>query len=212
MNSSEEVKLILNKLPGIKVFEVVIKDNIINSITLSSESLGDLNIESITLSDSKELFEFYFERLSEKQRIFFPPYPLFSPRPKDSKELEKKIRDWEKEDDWIALKLVKDKQIIGVCLLKRYKTNRPTSGLAIATRFQKMGLGTLLQTIINEQCRLLGIKKLIITLAKENVASLKVHEKTGFTKTGKLVPHFIYQNGVKKIDRQDIEMTIFFED
>ena len=119
--------------------------------------------------------------------------------------------EWEKEDDWTFLKLVKDEQIIGVCLLKRYKTERPTNGLAVRDEFQNMGLGFLLQTIVNEQARLLKLKKIYATTTQDNIASLRVHKKCGFKQTGRLVPHFGYKNGTKVIDRYDIEMVIEFD-
>lgn len=197
----------LKKLPDIEaVSEIKINGNIISYLAVQTKSMGRLVINSLKEKDSSELFNFYFHGLSEKARIFFPPYPLFNPAPKDAEDLAKKIKDWKKENDWAVLKLLKDKEIIGICLLKRYKTERPTSGLAIHEKFQKMGLGTLLQTIINEQARILRLKKLVITLAQNNKASLKVHEKAGFKKTGRLVPHFTYIQGLKKMDRYDIEM------
>jgi RimJ/RimL family protein N-acetyltransferase len=159
------------------------------------------------MEDSAALFDFYFRGLSEESRDFFPPYPLFSPPLSSVEELVTRIRDWQKEDDWTVLKLVKDEQIIGMGLLKRYQTERPVSGLAVREEFQKVGLGLLLQTIINEQARLLGLRKLYATLAQENIASLRVHEKCGFKQTGKLVPHFGYKDGSKVVDRQDIEMV-----
>lgn len=197
----------LKELSGIEsVSEVKINGNIIKHITIQSASMGTLIVSSLQTKDSTELFNFYFHGLSKLARIFFCPYPLFNPLPNDPRELSKKIKEWKKEFDWIVLKLLKNSQIIGICLLKRYKTERPTSGLAIHEKFQKMGLGILLQTIINEQARLLRIKKLTITLAQNNIASLKVHEKAEFKKTGRLVPHFTYIKGVKKMDRYDIEM------
>lgn len=203
----KNIKSALEKLPGVQtVSEVEIRNNLIEHMVIKTRLLGKLNLKRLEIEDAEELFNFYFQGLSEKSRIFFPPYPLFSPRPKDSEELAGKIKDWKKEDDWIVLELLKNNLLIGICLLKRYKTKRPTSGLAVHEKFQKKGLGILLQTIINEQARLLGLKKLIITLAQNNKASFKVHEKAGFKKTNRLVPHFTYMNGEEIIDRYDIEM------
>lgn len=206
-SSSKNIQSHLRELSGIKtVSQVKISNNIIRYINIKTTTLGELTLERVIVEDSLKLFNFYFHGLSETARIFFCPYPIFNPRPKSPEELSDTIKDWEREDDWVLLKLSKDTQIIGICLLKKYKTKLPTSGLAVREKFQKMGLGILLQTIINEQAQLLQLKKLTITLAQNNVASLKVHEKTGYKKTGRLVPHFTYIEGVKKIDRVDIEM------
>lgn len=203
-----KIKDILEKIPGIKsVDKIEIEDKIIKYICVEKELMGKLMIQSLSEEDGSALYEFYLKGLSEKSRNFFPPYPLFSPLPKSSNDLTKRIIDWKKETDWTVLKLLKKKKIIGVCLLKRFKTKRPTSGLAIEEEFHKTGLGTLLQTVINEQVRLLEIKKLYITAAQDNIASLELHKKCGFVETGKLVPHFIYKDKIKEIDRYDVEMV-----
>ncbi len=207
-SNTEKLIFTIKNIEGIdKINEVEITNNLIKCVNFVHSKFGDLEIKQIKIDDSKELFDFYFKSLSEEARIFFCPYPIFNPRPHNPEELAETIRNWQKEDDWTILKLSKNKQIIGICLLKKFKTNKPTSGLAIHEKFQKMGLGNLLQIIINEQARLLGIKELVITLAPDNMASLKVHQKAGFKQTGRRVPHFTYINGVKKIDRDDIEMV-----
>ena len=35
-------------------------------------------------------------------------------------------------------------------------------------------------------------------------------EKSGFKQSGRLVPHFVYKNGIEEVDRHDIEMIIEF--
>lgn len=210
-SNAKNIKQVLKKLPGVEsVKEIKIKDKIIEYISFENKSMGRLMVHRLNVEDSAALFDFYFRGLSEESRNFFPPYPLFSPPLNSVEELSSRIMDWEKEDDWTVLKLSNDEQIIGVCLLKRYKTERPTSGLAVREEFQKMGLGFLLQTIVNEQARLLSLNKLYATMAQDNIASLQVHKKCGFKQTGRLVPHFGYKNGTKVVDRHDIEMVIEF--
>ena len=206
--AAKDIEDNLKKLPEVSaVDDVRIKDGIIECITIGKTSIGRLVVQRLKVADSTALFDFYFNGLTEKSREFFPPYPLFSPPVNSAEELAGRITDWQREDDWTVLKLVKDEQIIGVGLLKRCRTERPVSGLAVREEYQQKGIGVLLQTIINEQARLLGVPELYATLAPDNTASLKVHLKCGFRQTGKLVPHFIYNNGVKEIDRQDIEMV-----
>ena len=206
------IKHVLEKLPVVEsVSEIKIKDKIIESVSLESKSTGRLVLERLNVTDSAALFDFYFHGLSEESKNFFPPYPLFSPTVNSTEELARRISDWKKEDDWTFLKLTQGEQIIGVCLLKRYKTERPTSGLAVREEFQQKGLGFLLQTIVNEQARLLRLKKLYATMAQDNIASLETHKKCGFKETGRLVPHFGYKNGNKVADRYDIETIIEFD-
>ncbi len=90
--------------------------------------------------------------------------------------------------------------------LKRWSTERPPSGLAVREGFRNSGLGFLLQTIVNEQALLLGLERVCATVAPDNMASLKVHEKCGFRKTGRMVPHYAYKDGVQVLERHDVEM------
>lgn len=206
-NNTKNIKDVLEKLQAVKsVDEIKIKDKIIEQVIVEKESIGKLIINRLGAEDSAALFDFCFQGLSEKSRNFFDFYPLFRPLPSSVQELSDRIKNWQKEDDWTVFKLIKDKEIIGISLLKRYKTERPVSGLAVREKFQRMGLGTLLQTIVNEQARLLNLKKLWSGAAQNNIASLRLHEKCGFKKTGKLVPHFTYENGVKKINRYDVDL------
>lgn len=205
--SVKKIKNILERLPGIEsVSDIEIRDKIIEQIIFEKELLGELKISRLKVKDSPALFDFYFKGLLKKSRVF-DPYPLFSPSVSSVKELSARIKDWKKEDDWTVLKLVKDKKIIGVCLLKKYKREKPVSGLAVREKFRGMGLGTLMQTVINEQARLLNLKKLWSGTNQGNTASLLVHAKCGFRLTGRLTPHFTYKNGNKIIDRYDIEMV-----
>lgn len=211
-SNAKNLRSVLKKLPGVEsVSEVKIKNKVIKYISFENKSIGRLMVHHLNVEDASALFDFYFQGLSEESRSFFPPYPLFSPPLNSVEELVNRITDWKKEDDWTFLNLIKDEQIIGVCLLKRYQPERPVSGLAVREEFQKMGLGFLLQTIVTEQARLLNLKKLYATVAPDNIASLRVHKKCGFKQTGRLVPHFGYKNGTKVVDRHDIEMVIEFD-
>ncbi len=197
----------LKKLPGTQgVNGIRIKNRLIESISLKHTKTGSLKLQRLAVKDAPALFDFYFRGLSKKSRRLFPPYPLFSPAPVNTRELTQKIKNWQKESDWTVLKLTKARRIIGICLLKRYASKRPTSGLAVREKFKRRGLGTLLQTVINHQAALLKLKRITVTLAKDNTASLKVHEKCGFKKTSRSVPHYAYKKGKKVIDRYDMEM------
>lgn len=206
---TDNLRKTLNNLPDVKsVNDVEIKDNLIENLSFNNESLGSLVLHRLTIEDSGALYDFYFEGLSDEARNLFPPYPLFSPPVETAEELAGRIADWGKEDDWTVLLLTKEELIIGVCLLKRWSTERPTSGLAIREGFRNSGLGFLLQTVVNEQALLLGLDRVCATVAPDNAASLKVHQRSGFRKTGKMVPHYGYKNGIKEIERYDVELVL----
>ena len=208
-SSAKNMRHVLEKLRGVDAInEVRIKDKLIEYVAVESKLLGRLAIRRLDVEDSAALFDFYFQGLSRESRNYFPPYPLFSPPLNSMEELSSRITEWKKEDDWAFLNLAKDELIIGVCLLKRYQPKRPVSGLAVREQYQKMGLGVLLQTIVNEQARLSNLKKLYATIAPDNAASLRTHRTCGFKETGIVVPHVGYRNGIKEVDRLDIEMVI----
>jgi len=213
-NDVQNFKYALKKLPAVEsVGEVEIKDRIIERISFENITIGRLLVSRIDVEDASTLFDFYFHGLSEESRKFFPPYPLFSPPVNSAEDLANRIINWKEEDDWTFLKLTKDQQIIGVALLKRYKTEQPRSGLAVREEFHNEGLGFLLQTIVTEQARLLKLKNLYAAVAPDNIASLKVHKKCGLKETGRLVPHFVYkENGTEEVDRHDVEFIIEFND
>ena len=211
--TDSELKNALEKMPGIsRVLNVEIRDCIIENASFETKGAERLVLERLVVDDAEALFDFYFNGLSEKSREFFPPYPLFSPPVCSAMELAGRIADWQREDDWTVLKLVdKAGQIIGIGLLKRFKTERPVSGLAVKEEFQGKGLGFIIQKVITEQARLLKLKHLYVTLAEENVASFNLHKKCGFEPTGNVAPHYIYRYGEKEVDRMDIEMLIKFD-
>jgi len=203
----EALKEKLTALPIVKsVNSIELNGNLIERILFTSELLGNLVFQSLTIEKTTALFKFYFNGLSEEARNLFPPYPLFSPPIETPEELAKRFSDWKKESDWTVLILNKDELIIGICLLKRWSTKRPTSGLAVHEEYRSSGLGTLLQTMVNEQALLLRLDKIIATVAPNNEASLIVHRRSGFKETGRTVPHYGYKDGNKVIDRYDIEL------
>lgn len=210
MNSkTQSLEAALTRLPRVKsVNDIKIEDDFVECLSFNHETLGALEVRRLKAVDAVALFDFYFDGLSEESRNFWPPYPLFSPPVNSVEELANRITDWKKEDDWTFLNLIKDEQIIGVCLLKRWSTDRPTSGLAVHEGFRNNGLGVLLQTIINEQAVLLGLKRVYATVAPDNAASLRIHDKCGFQKTNRMVPHYGYKNGIQVIDRHDVELIL----
>ena len=136
------------------------------------KELGELMVRQLQATDSTLLYDFYTKGLSEKSRVFFgAPYPVFSP-PLD--EIGDRILEWQREDDWVFLNLVKHGDIIGVAMLKRFKTH-PVSGLAIRDEYYRKGLGFLLQSLINAQARLLGLEMVYATIAPKNIPSIQLH-------------------------------------
>jgi len=204
----QQLRETLDRLPGVAaVSEIRINAHLIECLWIETIALGKLKAQKLCVEDSLALYEFYFNGLSEAARNFFPPYPLFSPPVESAEELSRRIQNWKKETDWTVLKLARGEQIIGFGILKRFRSERPTSGLAVREEYQKMKLGLLLQSMINEQAHLLGVAKLFATASPDNVASVMLHKKCGFKLTGRFIPHFIYSHGKSVVDRDDVEMV-----
>jgi RimJ/RimL family protein N-acetyltransferase len=220
LSKTEELKRSLEAIPEvISVDEVKIEENIIKYLSIDTRAIGKVTVRRLDVNDAPELFKFYTEGLSEKPKKLFAPYPLFHTPPSSANELANRIADWGKENDWMAVNLVKDMRIIGFCMLKRFYTKSVTSGIAVRDEFFKKGLGFLLQKIIVEQARLLNLKGFHVKIVSDNLASVRLHEKCGFRQT-KILPPDIYEemfkylsdsdkkNGKKAVERQLVEMVI----
>jgi RimJ/RimL family protein N-acetyltransferase len=215
-NKTDDVKHVLEKLPQVtSVGTVKIEGNLIKYISIKTRSMGGVTVHQLDTHSSAALFAFYFEGLSQESRKRFYPYPLFDTPPNSPRELSKRIDDWKKETDWTVLCLTKDKQIIGICLLKRFRTPQATSALAVHEDFRRMGLGHLLQTLVNAQARLLNLERFHVKVEPDNIASLLLHEKCGFKQSG-MMSYLGYKDGlrveipvIKMIYELGHEKTIF---
>ncbi|MBU1682879.1 GNAT family N-acetyltransferase [Patescibacteria group bacterium] len=216
---TKELKRALEALPQVvSVSGIKVEDGIIKCISIDTRAIGRITARQLEINDASTLFDFYSKGLFEKARRLFAPYPLFHTPPSSTDELAGRIADWKIEDDWTVINLVKDKQIIGLGLLKRFWTEQVTSGIAIRDDFLKMGLGYILQNIIIEQARLLNLKKFHVKIVSDNLSSVRLHEKCGFRKT-RILPPPIYEeilkylsecdkkNGNEAVDRHIIEMV-----
>jgi RimJ/RimL family protein N-acetyltransferase len=198
----------LESLPGITaISDVRVGNGFLASLNVQHAEVGAIKVERATVGSASGLYEFYFSGLSAKAREYFPPYPLFSPPVGSVPELAGRIRSWLDEDDWTVLTLSHSGQVAAMGMLKRFRTPRPTSGLAVRESYQQKGIGRLVQTLIIEQARLLGLDRIFATLAEDNVASRRLHLACGFRLTENRVPHYGYRSGERFIDRWDVEMV-----
>ncbi len=170
------------------VEDIKVVDNFIRHIAVETIVAGPLTFQQLTFHDAPSLFEFYSEGLSEMPRHMFAPYPLFHTPPSSADDLAERIADWQKEKDWTAINLLKDKRIIGFGLLKRFRSEQATSSIVIRDEFLKKGLGGLLQNIIVEQARMLKLPGFHVKIVSDNLASVRLHKKCGFRQTRVLSP------------------------
>jgi RimJ/RimL family protein N-acetyltransferase len=205
LGKTEELKRSLERIPEIiSVDEVKIADNIIEYVAINTRAIGKIIVRRLDVGDAEDLFKFYTEGLSEKPKVLFAPYPLFDTPPSSASELAKRIADWKNENDWTVVYLFKDERIIGFCMLKRFYTEKVTSGIAVRDDFSKKGLGFLLQKIIVEQARLLNVKSFHVKIVSDNLASIRTHEKCGF-KITKTLPQPLYEEILEYLNKKDIE-------
>jgi RimJ/RimL family protein N-acetyltransferase len=217
---NRELKRALEELPRVSsIHRIRLKKNLVEYVSLGTESAGEVEVRRLQVKDAPALHEFYAEGLSERARRLFAPYPLFHTPPSGANELACRIKKWEKEDDWTATNLSKEGMIIGFGLLKRFKSEQATSGIAVRNDFLNKGLGCLLQKIIVEQARMLGLRRFHVKIVSDNLASVKIHEKCGFRKTG-ILPSALYPeifaylsdqdraSGKKPMDRHLVKMVV----
>jgi len=223
-SKNEYLKRYVEALPQVvSADEVNVEDSIIRYISLEIEKVGAVIARQLTVEDGPELYDFYFQGLSERARRLFIPYPLFHTPPSSAEELSQRIANWRKEDDWSAIIIEKDGGINGLGILKRFRTEQVTSGIAIRDDLLEMGLGYCLQMIIVGQARLLDLEKFHVKVISDNMASVRLHEKCGFKKTG-IVPWNGYEDlrnylnesdnsgKSKATERNIIEMVIELND
>lgn len=197
------LKSVLETLPlVVSVGEVRIIDLLIKHINILTDTVGQVMARQLETYDAPALFEFYTLGLGELPRRLFAPYPLFHTPPVSASELAERIGGWQKETDWTAVNLVKGQRIIGFCVLKRFRTEQVTSGIAVSDEFVKLGLGYLMQTIIVEQARLLGVRKFHVKIVSDNLSSLRLHEKCGFKQT-RILSQPMYEDILKYLDECD---------
>ncbi len=205
----------------ISVEDIIIEDSFIKHMHIKIREIGSVAVQQLVVNDTPDLFEFYSKGLSEMPRHMFAPYPLFHTPPRSANELAERIAEWQKENDWTALSLVKDKRIIGFCLLKRFCSEQATSSIVVRDEFLKQGLGGILQTIIVEQARLLNLPGFHVKIVSDNIASVRLHEKCGFRQTKILLPPLYEEilqylsardkeEGRKAEERHIVEMVIKF--
>jgi RimJ/RimL family protein N-acetyltransferase len=175
-------------------------------VVIHTHSSGEIRISQLEISDSKNLFEFYYEGLSVRSRELFFPYPLFDTPVDSVNGLAERISKWKNENTWSFLNIYKDDTIIGVSFLKRIDTEFPTSGLAVSDKFHKRGFGMILQQLVIEQAKLLGITRLYVKVDPENEASRLLHERCGY-QYWRMTNHFGFKNGIKT-PKSVIEMTL----
>jgi RimJ/RimL family protein N-acetyltransferase len=74
--------------------------------------------------------------------------------------------------------LFRENEIIGYLMLKLYPGKKAFLGTLVSPEWAGKGVGTYFSYYLRWQCRLLGFR-LYSTISKDNVASLKSHEKVG---------------------------------
>lgn len=209
IEQEEYLRHTLEKKLLLSISRIELTGNYISYISFKDNLIGHAIVKKLQCKDSVALFDFYRNGLSAQSREGFYPYPLFHVPPATADELFERIHKWEKEKDWTVLVLYSGQIILGISLLKRFSTETATSGLAVRDEYHGEGLGFFLQLLVVEQARLLKIDKFHVKVKPENTASLRLHEKCGFKRTG-LTPYFTYKDG-EKVETQVVEMVMEFE-
>ncbi|QWR77119.1 GNAT family N-acetyltransferase [Candidatus Magnetomonas plexicatena] len=201
--TTDELKDYLQNGARFKIKELNVKNGTIEYIAFDT-----MTITNLADDDFQELYNFFYEGLSEQSRVYFPFYPLLRPQPETPQTVRERIVQWRVESDWFFYVLKDGVHIIGVSLLKRISTGHPVAGIAIADKYHKRGLGTVMLKAAIAQAKLLNLYTIYSGVAPDNDASYALHTKCGFVLTGQTMPYFVTKNGENIIARHDKELIL----
>jgi len=77
---------------------------------------------------------------------------------------------------------VRGTQIVGWSFLWNLESEKPTFGLGIADEVQGKGLGSALMDGVMKAARERGLRKVFLTVVKDNEVAWKMYEKRGFVR------------------------------
>lgn len=85
-------------------------------------------------------------------------------------------------DSHLYFGVYKDKQYVGSIYLVKNEKSQWFRGLYIIPEFQRLGLTIRIEHAMREKVKLEGIREIYAEVKNNNIASIKFHEKSGYTK------------------------------
>ena len=137
-------------------------------------------LRRIQPGEGSALVEFY-NGLSAPSRRTFRPLG----RTTQLKDCEAIVQENRPEiDQKFDLVAVHGTQIVGWSFLWKLESEKPTFGLGIADTYQGKGLGSALMDGVMKAARERGLRKVFLTVVKDNEVAWKMYEKRGFVRDG----------------------------
>ena len=147
------------------------------------QGIGSVTIQRIGPGDENPLVEFY-NGLSESSKRTFRPLGITTTLSVCRDIIKDNNPEIDKKFDLVALH---EKRIIGWGFLWNIESGEATFGLGIADDFQGEGLGSKLMDRVIEVVHQRGLRKVFLTVVKDNQMAWKMYEKRGFVKYGDFV-------------------------
>jgi len=143
-----------------------------------------MKIRQLQKDDGLRLNEF-FEHLTEKDKYYFYPHPL-------DIEHAKQLAEASGDEDNIRFVATEEahgkEEIIGYTYIARVEKSEDWSfGIAIRGDSRSSGLGTKLLSSLIEKAKTNGVKRIKLTVHKENELARRLYEKYGFRITGEFI-------------------------
>ncbi len=145
--------------------------------------IGEVIIRRIKSGDENALVEFY-NGLSESSIRTFRPLGYKTTLNVCEDIVQDNSPEIDKKFDLVALH---ETRIVGWSFLWKIESGEPTFGLGIADDFQGKGLGSKLMDSVMKTARERGLKKVLLTVVKDNPVAWQIYERRGFVKYGEFV-------------------------
>lgn len=137
-------------------------------------------LRRIQPGDGSALVEFYNGLSARSKRTF---RPLGSTTNLEACEaiVQENRPEIDRKFDLVA---VRGTQIVGWGFLWNLESEKPSFGLGIADEVQGKGLGSTLMDHVMKAARERGLRKVFLTVVKDNEVAWKMYEKRGFVRYG----------------------------
>ena len=137
-------------------------------------------LRRIQPGDESALVAFYND-LSEASRRTFRPFGITTQLADCEAVIQENRPEAGKKFDLVA---VRGTRIVGWSFLWDLKSEEPEFGLGIADEVQGKGLGSALMDRVKKAARERGLRKVILTVVKDNEVAWRMYEKRGFVRYG----------------------------
>jgi ribosomal protein S18 acetylase RimI-like enzyme len=86
--------------------------------------------------------------------------------------------------------VLKDEEVLGYCIFFKFKNSARIYSIAVDEKHRRKGLGKILLKEVENRCQEMGIAKLTLEVAIDNIAAQHVYSLMGYTKIKDLSDYY----------------------